>query len=32
MGTIDNHQGFKLRFGEFPDLLFTAIDTGLILT
>ena len=27
MGTIDNHQGFKLRFGEFPDLLFTAIDT-----
>ena len=27
MRTIENHQGFRLRFGEFPDLLFTAADT-----
>ncbi|GAA6256103.1 hypothetical protein F070042J6_19550 [Bacteroides sp. f07] len=27
MRTIENHQGFRLRFGEFPDLLFTATDT-----
>ena len=27
MRRIENHQGFRLRFGEFPDLLFTATDT-----
>lgn len=27
MRTIENHQGFKSRFGEFPDLLFAATGT-----
>ncbi|MBS5203918.1 MAG: hypothetical protein KHZ50_09115 [Bacteroides ovatus] len=27
MRRIENHQGFRLRFGEFPDLLFIATDT-----
>lgn len=26
MKAIENHQGFRLRFGEFPDLLFTVTD------
>ena len=26
MRRIENHQGFRLRFGEFPDLLFTVTD------
>lgn len=26
MKTIKNHQGFKSRFGEFPDLLFATAD------
>ena len=26
MKTIENHYGFKIRFGEFPDLLFATTD------